>query len=90
MSLDLNAISAEFLTVCCSCDLGVPSACVCTERDYRPVMLELVQEIERLRAVMADFSKQLGKRSDYCGDTADHDAMVRFARELREASRADQ
>ncbi|MEU4558597.1 hypothetical protein AB0F72_09405 [Actinoplanes sp. NPDC023936] len=51
---DLEAITAEFLPVCGPCDLGVPAKCVCSQRDHRPVMLQLVREIERLRAVVAE------------------------------------
>lgn len=46
---DLAAISEEFLTQCGSCDAGIPTACTCSKRDHRPVMLDLVREVEQLR-----------------------------------------
>jgi hypothetical protein len=49
--LDLNAICDEFLNVCGPCDYGAPTGCTHSDRDYRPTMLQLVLEVERLRAL---------------------------------------
>lgn len=38
-----------FLNQCGSCDAGLPMDCTCPQGDYRPVMLDLVREVERLR-----------------------------------------
>ena len=46
--LDLDAISEKWLQICGSCDAGI-GECTHPEGDYRPVMLELVREVERLR-----------------------------------------
>lgn len=46
-ALDLTAIREELLNRCGSCDA---TACVCPKQDYRPTMLALVREVERLRA----------------------------------------
>jgi hypothetical protein len=53
--LDLTAITSEFLQQCGPHDFGVDNAgCNCPTRDYRPVMLDLVREVERLRALVPD------------------------------------
>lgn len=49
---DLEAISEKWLQVCPVCDGGLPSICTHPDEDYRPVMLELVREIERLRRIV--------------------------------------
>jgi hypothetical protein len=46
--LDLDAISSKWLQICGACDAGT-GECTHPAEDYRPVMLELVREIERLR-----------------------------------------
>jgi hypothetical protein len=51
-TLDLEGISAEFLTQCGSCDAGLPTSCTCPKRDFRPTMLELVREVERQRELI--------------------------------------
>lgn len=48
MTIDLEAIKAKWLNICGACDAGV-GECNHPAEDYRPVMLELVREIERLR-----------------------------------------
>lgn len=53
-TLDLDAISAEFLTQCGSCDGPGNTFCTCTYRDYRPAMLALVREVERYRDTLED------------------------------------
>lgn len=51
--LDLEKISNKWLGMCPSCDAGLPGAdCTHPEDDYRPVMLDLVREIERLRGLL--------------------------------------
>jgi hypothetical protein len=50
MTEDVLVQAAPFLELCGSCDAGLPMNCTCPSEDYRPVMLELVREIERLRA----------------------------------------
>lgn len=49
--LDLEAIKRTWLNQCGPCDYGMPE-CGCThpQEDYRPVILSLVREVERLRA----------------------------------------
>jgi hypothetical protein len=51
--LDLDAISAKWLTQCGPCDAGLPTACTCPGEDPRPVILELVRELEVLSAAMS-------------------------------------
>ncbi len=51
-AVDLEAITAEFLQQCGSCDAGIPAPCTHPERDYRPTMLGLVREVERLRVAL--------------------------------------
>jgi hypothetical protein len=41
--------AAPFLNQCPSCDAGLLNACTCPQVDFRPVMLDLVHEVERLR-----------------------------------------
>lgn len=50
--IDLNAVIAEFLNQCGSCDAGLSMSCTCPTRDYRPTMLALVREIEDLRKIV--------------------------------------
>lgn len=52
MPLDLEAIKAKWLKICGACDAGV-GECSHPVEDYRPVVLELVREVERLRAEVA-------------------------------------
>lgn len=47
--LDLNEVR-PWLRLCGSCDAGLPMGCTCPSADPRPMILRLVQEIERLRA----------------------------------------
>lgn len=56
-ALDLEAISAEFLRQCGSCDAGVSVICTCVGRDYRPTMLDLLREVERFRETLEDLAK---------------------------------
>jgi hypothetical protein len=60
-ALDLEAISAEFLNQCGSCDAGVSVICTCAGLDHRSTMLALVREVERLRARRGYASVRLEK-----------------------------
>lgn len=44
--------AAPFLNQCGSCDAGLLMSCTCPQEDYRPVMLELVREVEQLRVLL--------------------------------------
>lgn len=50
MTDDILDRAEPFLNQCGSCDAGLPMSCTCPSGDYRPVMLDLVREVERLRA----------------------------------------
>lgn len=52
--VDLEAVRTEFLVQCGSCDYGLAMGCVCPARDYRGTMLDLVTEVEDLRAALAE------------------------------------
>jgi hypothetical protein len=54
--LDLPAILDEFVNQCGSCDAGMAVACICSKRDFRPVMLSLVHEIDRYRDAITDLA----------------------------------
>jgi len=45
---DLDAIKAKWLTICGACDTGI-GECTHPADDYRPVMLALVELLERIR-----------------------------------------
>jgi hypothetical protein len=47
---DILARAEPFLNQCGSCAADLPAACTRTAADFRPVMLDLVREVERLRA----------------------------------------
>ena len=47
--LNLDEIRDKWLALCGGCDAGI-GACTHPDADYRPVMLRLVEEIERLRS----------------------------------------
>ena len=52
MLADLEAIKSEWLNQCGPCDYGMPEyGCSHPAEDYRPVLMELVREVERLRAL---------------------------------------
>ena len=52
MATDLDAIKAEWLNQCGPCDYGMPEyGCSHPTDDYRPVLMELVREVEQLRAL---------------------------------------
>jgi len=46
--MDLDAVKSKWLGMCGSCDVGI-GECNHPAEDYRPVMLELVREVERLQ-----------------------------------------
>lgn len=51
--VDTKAVRDEFLRPCGLHDYGVDSAgCACPGSDYRPVMLDLVEEVESLRSAL--------------------------------------
>ena len=52
--LDLQAISDKWLDECGPCDLGLPYGCTHPQEDYRPVIATLLNEVGRLRSVIAD------------------------------------
>lgn len=49
--LDLEEIKTKWLNQCGPCDFGMPEyGCTHPDEDYRPVIMSLVLEIERLRS----------------------------------------
>jgi hypothetical protein len=46
--MDLDEIRRKWLGQCGSCDAGLSMGCTCPEEDVRPVILALVDELERL------------------------------------------
>jgi hypothetical protein len=61
VALDLDAIESKWLQPCPVCDAGLSGSCTHPDEDYRPVMLELVHHIERLRFAM----ERLDLHGDY-------------------------
>lgn len=55
MTDDLLKRAEPFLNQCGSCDAGLLASCTCPQTDYRPVMLDLVREVERLRKVASAY-----------------------------------
>jgi hypothetical protein len=51
---DVVEQAAPFLRQCGTCDAGVRGPCTCNLADYRPTMLALVREVERLRPLVGD------------------------------------
>lgn len=50
MELDTEDIKSKWLNQCGPCDYGMPEyGCTHPGEDYRPVILDLVREVERLR-----------------------------------------
>jgi hypothetical protein len=68
MTEDILDPALPFLNQCGSCDAGLPMNCTCPEGDYRPVMLDLVREVERLRAGTQDEIR--GARAGVAGAVA--------------------
>jgi hypothetical protein len=53
--LDLDAIASEHLTQCGAHDYGLQEyGCSCSDRDPRPVIARLVDEVKRLRGLLRD------------------------------------
>ena len=52
MTDDLLQRADPFLEICGSCELGMPTCCTCPTGDYRPVMLGLYREVQRLRELI--------------------------------------
>jgi hypothetical protein len=44
-------LAEPFMHQCASCDAGLPMSCTCPTEDYRPAMLGLIREVERLRRI---------------------------------------
>lgn len=84
-ALDLDAISAEFLKQCGPCDAGVPAACACSSRDYRPTMRNIVREVERLRNTMLGMADGFESYAATCADEAERVGMRSLAGQLRQA-----
>lgn len=80
--LDLDAITSEWLTPCGACDAGI-GLCTHPDKDYRPVMLALAQEIERL-AYERDQYKQ---ESERLGEIANR-LVQRVTEERKRANKA--
>lgn len=74
---DIIKRAERFLNQCGSCDAGLPMGCTCPRDDYRPVMLELVREVERLRASYAEIPP-LGEvaRRAYAQGASDQRALT--------------
>jgi hypothetical protein len=47
---DVLERAQPWLELCWACDAGLLKACTCPTGDYRVIMLELVREVESLRA----------------------------------------
>jgi hypothetical protein len=58
-AVDLDAIKAEWLTLCPPCDAGVPGNCVCPDSDPRPVIEALIGAIERLGSQLDEAAAEL-------------------------------
>ncbi len=68
---DLEKVTTELLRECPSCDLGLPHNCVCppAEFDYRPVIANLVTELERHRAHEERANRALSEIEHFHGMT---------------------
>lgn len=86
MTDDLLKRAETFLNVCGACDLGMPTLCNCPTGDSRPVMLDLVREVERLRDQLATASRRVRYIADY-GDPATAKALTQISDEIAEAVR---
>lgn len=81
--MDLEAIREKWLRVCGQCDAGVYGApCTHPSGDYRPVMLELVTEVERLRTQRAEIARQAAESHHMVVDLSERLGRAeRFAEE---------
>jgi len=50
VELDVIERAKPFLALCGACDVGLPMSCTCPPGDVRMILLEFIEEIERLRA----------------------------------------
>ncbi len=86
---DLGKITEELLRECPACDLGLPYVCVCppAEFDFRPVMANLVTELERHRAHEERAARALSEIEHFQGMTRKDLARVilRVEEHLRNA-----
>lgn len=80
--LDLDTIK-PWLDTCPACDAGLPASCTCPPGDYRSPMLELVREVERLRATVEEFRQAHGNATYL----ADNLAATKVERDEFEAER---
>lgn len=87
MTDDLFKRAEPFLNVCGACDLGMPTSCTCPTGDSRPVLLDLVREVERLRAALSAAAGSLTKCSNECREYGDAITMRTLATQLLEAIR---
>jgi cellulase/cellobiase CelA1 len=71
MTEDLLKRAEPFLNQCGSCDAGLSAACNCPTGDYRPVMLDLVREVERLRKVASAYRHAAIDQHDMAGHFLD-------------------
>jgi Holliday junction resolvase RusA-like endonuclease len=78
--LDLDAIKERWLNVCGACDAGI-GECSHPDADYRPVMLELVRELEGLRAEL-DAALTAMERAVEDRDRMERVAAMKTAAEL--------
>jgi hypothetical protein len=82
--LDLDAISSKWLQICGSCDAGI-GECTHPAEDYRPVMLELVREVEALRRFgteEADLDRIYAERLRAAAPLEQRAAMALLAEQL--------
>ncbi len=57
--IDLDAITEEWLNACGRCDADRPTFCTCNHDDPRTVIANLVDEVRRLQAALADAATAL-------------------------------
>jgi hypothetical protein len=77
MTADLLKRAEPFLSQCGTCDVGLPYACNCPTGDFRPVMLDLVREVERLRSLVGEPCAHGFYRFQHCGPCSFDQALGR-------------
>lgn len=85
---DLDAIRHEWLVQCGSCDYGLPEyGCNCPKGDHRPVIQQLIDEVERLRmaaGVYGQFAKVASRwRAQFAAEINDNNEALFTPNELR-------
>ena len=94
--LDLEAIKEKWLKLCGACDVGI-GECNHPAEDYRPVMLALVRELEKLprsltdderRFLAATARNEANKQVDWRYQNADPDERKRLRLRWREIADA--